>query len=232
MEKNIYLDGEYIENNPLYHIGDSPWKAQQILNLLNKHNLQPVASVCEVGCGAGEILRQLQSLMPAETIFYGYEISPQAVALCKRQENERLSFYCEDLLSKDTKVFDILLCVDVFEHVEDYMGFLRQLQHKAKYKIFHIPLDMSVQTVLRCTPIVRYRATIGHLHYFMKETALSTLRDTGYDIVDCVYTPGSIDRAKSRKAKLAKLPRKIFSLISPDLTVRIFGGYSLLVLAR
>ncbi len=229
--KNIYRDGEYIKNNPLYHVEDSPWKAQQVLKMLNRHNLQ-IASVCEIGCGAGEILRQLQIHLPDKITFHGFEISPQAFNLCKQRENERLHFYCEDLLSTNTQNFDVLLCIDVFEHVEDYIGFLIKLRSKAMHKIFHIPLDISVQSVLRCTPIVQARAKVGHLHYFMKETALLTLQDTGYEIVDHFYTPSGIDRGKSLKAKLAKLPRRIFFHITPDLAVRVLGGYSLLVLAR
>jgi len=231
MEVSIYLDGRYIEQNPTYHLEDSPWKARQILKMLQKHNLQ-VASVCEVGCGAGEILRQLQPCMPAETVFCGYEISPQAFNLCRQRQNERLSFRCKDLLSEDTKTFDLLLCLDVFEHVEDYMGFLRKLRAKAKYKLFHIPLDISVQAVLRSGPIVHRRTEFGHLHYFVKETALATLRDTGYEIVDHFYTPAGIARGNSPKARLAKLPRVMLSLLSPDLAARILGGYSLLVLAK
>jgi hypothetical protein len=228
---NIYLDGEYSRNNPLYHVEDSPWKAEQVLRMLKLSGLEP-GSVCEVGCGAGEILHQLQLRMSPRTLFHGYDISPQAYALCKPRENERLTFFCEDLLSKETAPFDVLLCMDVIEHIEDYVGFLRKLRTKATHMIFHIPLDMSVQMVLRSSPIMRARTNVGHLHYFMKETALATLIDAGYEIERYFYTASGIDRAKSAKARLAKLPRTIFSRLSPDLTVRILGGYSLLVLAK
>jgi 2-polyprenyl-3-methyl-5-hydroxy-6-metoxy-1,4-benzoquinol methylase len=229
--KNIYVDGEYIKKNPLYHVEDSPWKAQQILKMLNRHNLQ-IASVCEVGCGAGEVIRQLQLLVPGEITFHGYEISPEAFNLCRQRENQRLHFYCEDLLSITTQCFDLLLCIDVVEHVEDYIGFLKRLRQRAKYKIFHIPLDISVQTVLRCTPILQGRATVGHLHYFTKETALLTIQDAGYEVVDHFYTPSSVDLGKTMKSKLTRMPRIAFSHIAPDYAVRLLGGYSLLVLAK
>jgi len=51
-------------------------------------------------------------------------------------------------LEEDT-YFDSLLCIDVFEHVEDYIGFVKTLKSKATYKIFHIPLDISVLSVIR-----------------------------------------------------------------------------------
>ncbi len=229
---SIYLSGEYAEKNPSYHVEDSPWKAQQILKMVNKHHLQ-VRRVCEIGCGAGEILRQMQLRLPNETEFYGYDICPEAFALSKQRENERLHFSCEDLLSKNTEPFDLLLCIDVFEHVEDYMGFLRKLRRKAEHTIFHIPLDLSVQTVLRCLPtIVERRTSVGHLHSFLKETALLTLQDTGYEIVDWFYTPVNVERGKTPMARLARYPRIMSFRINPDLAVRILGGYSLLVLAK
>ncbi|HVQ39324.1 MAG TPA: hypothetical protein VMS31_17425, partial [Pyrinomonadaceae bacterium] len=60
VEHSIYQTGEYVERNPTYHVEDSPWKAQHILSLMQKNALQP-RTICEIGCGAGEILRQLQS---------------------------------------------------------------------------------------------------------------------------------------------------------------------------
>ncbi len=230
MERNIYLNGTYLHRNPTYHTEDSRWKAQQVLKMLARYQL-PIQTVCEVGCGAGEILLHLQRHMPPETLFYGYDISPQAYALCKPHENERLTFYCEDLLSKDTPPFDLLLCLDVLEHVEDYMGFLRKLRGKGRYKLFHIPLDLSVQTVLRSTPILRARESVGHLHYFTKETALLTLRDSGYEVVDYFYTP-TVEQGKGFIFRLIKIPRRMLMSLSADLTVRLLGGHSLLVLAQ
>jgi SAM-dependent methyltransferase len=228
--ETIYQTGEYVERNPTYHVEDSAWKAAQILRMMKNHDLQP-KSICEVGCGAGEILKQLQSDLPASARFFGYEISPQAFALCQERVNEGLTFFCEDLLAANNVNFDLLLCLDVFEHVEDYFSFLRGLRDKATHKIFHIPLDLSAQWVWRGTPLMRVREQAGHLHHFTKETALATLHDAGYEVVDWFYTPGAIANPRSVKAKLASLPRRLLSKLNQDLVVRVLGGYSLLVLA-
>jgi cyclopropane fatty-acyl-phospholipid synthase-like methyltransferase len=229
--ETIYQTGEYVEKNPTYHVEDSAWKANQVLRLIEKHSLAP-RTVCEVGCGAGEILKQLQLRLAPDTRFCGYEISPQAFALCRQRENERLHFYCQDLIATAEAPFDLLLCLDVFEHVEDYFGFLRGLRGKARQKIFHIPLDLSAQWVWRSGPIMREREQAGHLHYFTKETALATLRDTGYEVIDWFYTAGAIAHPRSVKARLASWPRRLLSTVNQDLVVRVLGGYSLLVLAK
>lgn len=228
---NIYQTGAYVEKNPTYHVEDSAWKASQILKMVESNRLSP-KTVCEVGCGAGEVLRQLQLRMAPEVQFCGYEISPQGFALCQDRGNDNLRFHCEDLLAANTPVFDLLLCIDVFEHVPDYLSFLENVRGKARYKIFHIPLDMSAQWVLRGRPILRERDQAGHLHYFMKDTALATLRDTGYTVLDTAYTAGAIDHPRSIKAKLASWPRRLLARVNQDFAVRVMGGYSLLVLAE
>ena len=227
----IYNDGTYLENNPTWHEEDSPWKARQIKKIIENNALHP-NSICEIGCGAGEILNQL-SEQGVGKVFYGYEISEQAFTLCKKKSKTNLTFLHQDLLEENAQRFDIVMAIDVFEHVEDYLGFLRKLKEKAKYKIFHIPLDLSVQTVLRLSPMIKVRKSFGHIHYFTKETALETLKDTGYEIIDYFYTGGSLELPNREwKSNLLKLPRKFAFAVNKDLAVRILGGYSLMVLTK
>lgn len=228
----IYENGTYLDNNPSWHEEDSPWKAKQIRGIIEKNSLNP-RRICEIGCGAGEILNQLSEQYPDGKEFFGYEISPQAFELCNQKSKHNLTFHLSDLLKENTEHFDVVMAIDVFEHVEDYFDFLRKLKEKAEYKIFHIPLDISVQTVLRSSPIIKGRKSVGHIHYFTKETALETLKDTGYEIVDHFYTRGALELPnRGWKANLLKIPRKVAFSVNNDLAVRILGGYSLLVLAK
>jgi len=66
--RTLYLDGEYIAKNPEWHVEESPWKARQILRMLRKNHLAP-KTVCDVGCGAGEVLRQLHEHLDGECMF-------------------------------------------------------------------------------------------------------------------------------------------------------------------
>ena len=230
-EHSIYEDGTYLQHNPTWHQEHSPWKAQQIAKILARNQLRP-GSVCEIGCGAGGILGALSQELGEQVQFHGYEISPQAFAICSKKQTANVRFSLTDLLAADTAPFDVAMAIDVFEHVEDCFGFLRRFRSKGIHKIFHIPLDLSVQTVLRATPLASIRATYGHVHYYTKEMALAVLQESGYEIVDWFYTQGSLDLQASWKARLLKLPRKILFALNQDLTVRILGGFSLLVLAK
>src|SRR5437899_1355768 len=176
----IYENGTYLENNRTWHVEDSAWKAKQILKMINRNKLNP-ASVCEIGCGAGEILNQLSQQMDRCVRFSGYELSEQAYQFCTQKSKDNLHFYHKDLFRDENAFFDLVMAIDVFEHVEDYLGFLRQLRSRGTFKIFHIPLDVSVYSVIRNYPM-KIREAAGHLHYFTKDTALASLEHAGYRI--------------------------------------------------
>lgn len=227
---NRYTNGHYLAQNPTWHAEDSPWKAAQIVKLLQKHALSP-KSLVEVGCGAGEVLLQLRAAFP-EAELTGWEISPQALALAQARSQPRLSFRLGDFIAEGESGSELLLALDVFEHVEDYFAFLRGLRGKAAYTIFHIPLDLSAQAVLRGL-LSDWRSQIGHLHYFTRELALTALQETGFDVLDAVYTTYAIDRpAPTLKARLGRWPRRLAFALNPDLAAKTLGGFCLLVLAR
>lgn len=228
----MYETGEYLENNPGWHSADAPFKAGWIEAILSRNGIRP-GRVVEVGCGAGEILVELAKRYP-DTRFEGYDISPQAMAIAQPKATGRLTYHHADFLTlapaADT---DVAMAIDVFEHVDDYRGFLRAMQPRASWKLFHIPLDLSVQAMLRGKGIMYARERLGHIHFFYKDTALMTLRDCGYEIVDWNYTHGAEtlpDRAL--RTRLFNLPRKLLRAFGEDFSVRVMGGSSMMVLAR
>ncbi len=232
MLEQIYTSGDYLERNPTWHVEESPWKANQVIRMILQDHIEP-KTICEVGCGAGEILKQLQKYMSDDCLFWGYDISPQAFELSKGKVNDRLKFKLADFRQEKDTFFDIILVMDVIEHLEDYYSFLRDIKPKGQYKILHIPLDLSVQTVFRSQGLLHVRRTYGHIHYFTKETALQMLSDVGYDVIDYCYTARALELpSKQIKRKLMKLPRKLLSSVDEDLAARILGGWSLLALAQ
>lgn len=225
----IYTNSEYLNHNAKWHVEDSVWKAVQISKILTDNNLKP-STICEVGCGAGAILEELDRLYPT-TNFVGFEVSPQAFELCKARGGVNTKYFLKNIF-EESVFFDCLLCIDVFEHVEDYIGFLKALKSKSNYKIFHIPLEINVLSIIRQKMLIS-RKQVGHLHYFTRETALATLEDCGYEIIDKFYTEVFlVSLRNSFKGKLWKFIYQILYSISEDLTAKLIGGCSLIVLAK
>jgi SAM-dependent methyltransferase len=224
-----YVDGTQLAAAPDWYESDAAWKAEQVRDMMRKHGMEP-GSICDVGCGTGGVLDYLSRTLPPATKLVGYEMSPQAVALTPEARKQRITFVSEWAEVREGG-FDLMLVLDVFEHVDDYLGFLRMIRGKAESFIFHIPLDVSVQTVLRGSPFTRARESLGHLHYFSRETALATLHDSGYATVDEELTQPGVD-LWGGKSRLARLPRKVAFRLNPRLAARVMGGFSLLVLAR
>ncbi|MFT6556372.1 MAG: putative TPR repeat methyltransferase [Sneathiella sp.] len=228
----IYETGAYLETNSDWHEEDGAWKAGQILKMLAKQSLKP-STIVDVGCGAGEVLSTLAHSLDADVKCQGFDIAEVAINIAKRKETSSLQFKVSDFLVENREIYDLVLLMDVFEHVPDYLGFLSQLRKSGHHFLFHIPLDMNVLHVL-LDHQTRSRAEAGHLHYFSKSSALLTLEDAGFDVIDWFYTP-VFQTAKAKRSlskRLIELPRAAGLAFCPDFSVRLLGGCSLLVLAK
>lgn len=229
MSSERYTAGAYLEANPTWHVEDSAWKADHVLRMMDRHSLAP-RRICEVGCGAGEILNVLHQNLDGHVEFLGCDLSPQAIEMAMAREKERLEFRLGELLDGDES-FDVILVMDVIEHLEDYFCFLRGLRGRGAYTLLHIPLDLSALSVARPHPLLESRATVGHIHSFIKETALQSLVDTGYEIIDHSYTY-RVGPPVTRKEHVLYGARRFLKRLDHDLAARLLGGYSLLVLAK
>jgi hypothetical protein len=204
----------------------------------NHFNRKPLQ---KLGCGAGAIIDEgfqketfIGSLVVTISLSTGIRTSrTKETRPSAGEASERIRFFRGYCQCKHQH-FDVLLVIDVLEHIPDYMEFVEKCRAKAEYKIFHIPLDIHVSSVLR-NAFIGGRYTLGHLHYFTADSAIATLKDTGHEIVDYFYTNAAFGLFKqhpSIKRAIAKGPRWLFSKFSMRFTARVFGGYSLLVLTK
>jgi SAM-dependent methyltransferase len=236
MSTDQYSDGTYLAKVGDWHKGDSAWKATRVLDMISRNNLV-LESVYDVGCGAGLVLAELAKGLGEHVQLAGFDISPQAIDMAKEYETDSLRFYNDDFLASDAMPADLVLLLDVFEHVPDYLGFLQSLAHQTDWVIFHIPLDMCGKAVVRKSDyMLEMRRQYGHLHYFSQETALATLRDSGFEIKDKFLTADEENGglAVQRKVihKIYYLARRGLIRVAPELAAACFTHFNLMVLAR
>jgi SAM-dependent methyltransferase len=232
MRDNRYTDGSYLAHNPGWGVEDAPYKVSFIRRLMEKNNIN-ASEVIEIGCGAGGILQMLSQDKNIR-LLKGYDISPQAIALAADLRSEKVHFYNEDILARDDYHTDLLLVIDVIEHVDDFYKMLNTIRYRSDHFIFHIPLDLCCRTVLKPHVLLQQRQSVGHIHYFTRDMVEWILQDTGYQIVDWMYTGSMSDRGldKTFKGGVKKILRRISYFLNKDLSVKLWGGYSMMILAK
>lgn len=225
MLSDAYTNGAYLADYPDWLEHQAEWKAVQIRRLLKG---KPTPSrVCDIGCGAGYVISELSRDYPPSVIWDGFDISPDSLRLGCESENVRLALMGE---IDPTVQYDLVLCLDVLEHVENCWEFLRELRNRGSHFVFHIPLDFNAQIAVRPERMRYLRNVTRHFGYFTAESALDTLRRCGYRPQDWFYT--RISHHRARWFRPVDWLRNVLFPVAPNFTVRLFGGYSLMVFAE
>ncbi len=231
MKKDIYNDHSYLSNNPTWHAEDAEFKVKRIEKLLNNYPI-PFKRVCEVGCGSGEILALLQKRFPDANSWIGYEISEDALSIAAKKANPGLKFILKDIgLEEQEVTYDLMLVIDVIEHLDNYFAFLDTINQRSKYFIFHIPLDMYVWSLIREGILIESKKRVGHIHNFTEDFIKSILQDHGFRIISQIYTE-PVAKVKSFKQTIVNGARKILFRINPRFCTKTLGGYSIMLLAE
>jgi SAM-dependent methyltransferase len=223
-----YNDGTYLHHNQQWHQEDSPYKAGLVMQML-RHAKQDFKTCADVGCGAGRVTAILAKAFSDKT-FYGFDTSKDAARFWAEQARGNLTFSSRDIFDIHER-FDLVLCLDVFEHVDDYIGFLRQVRKLGSRFVFNIPLDMCAAKLI--TGGLRFvREEVGHLHYFNAYTAVETMKYAGYEI-EHSFLSAMFKHTLPRNIRQVFMlaPRILTSLLGNTLSATLTGGYSLVVLA-
>jgi SAM-dependent methyltransferase len=230
---DAYETGAYLELNPDWHEADAPFKAKALASVARFSGLAP-STVLDVGCGTGRVLselkRELDSEWP-ETIYEGWDIASEPIRRARAHyEGDRITFVNEDFLQSERRA-DLLLCVDVIEHVPSDLQFLLALRSRAEWFLFRIPLDLSALDIVRPRRLLEARRRYGHRQFYTRETALALLEEAGLQVEVWRYDRVPPPTDTLRRRVVDRVRRSLFSA-APDSTVRWIGGFSLVVCAR
>jgi len=226
-----YLSRDYLNNNPSWDVEDSPWKAMHVEKTLAAADINPKL-ICEVGCGAGGVLSSLKGYYPGVKLS-GYDIAPDAEKFWHKIREEGIDLYVGDFFSLNKTKYDVVLLLDVLEHISDPHQFLSNIKPFSEHVVIHFPLDLSVLSVLRESPLLHVRRKVGHIHFFTKGLALEFLDECDMEILAWNYTNAAFSAPqRSVKTKLMGMLRKFIYLFNKDAGVRLIGGETLMVVAK
>jgi trans-aconitate methyltransferase len=110
---------DYIRYNP-----GSRHRRRLVLDMLQD---LPFASVLDIGCGNGALLRLLRGRFPRVRALHGADLSPAVIDESRRRHPE-MSFSVLNIEKEHLPgTFDLITCCEVIEHLSDQQAALRNI---------------------------------------------------------------------------------------------------------
>jgi SAM-dependent methyltransferase len=151
MQKNIYTSGEYILKNPTLDVEDTTWKITKLTPLVDEFTNQfskTKVKILDVGGGAGLFLKGISDYLRSKDIGveqYALDLSMEMLRM-QKENNPDITIF-EGSIEKtsfEDKKMDIVLMIDVLEHIPNAVKALKELRRISEYVIFKVPLENNI----------------------------------------------------------------------------------------
>ena len=170
-DKHLDYRTNLLDIGPRFHM-----RTEHVFRFFPQHT----GRIIDVGCGDGYFLSIL-----AQRGFHadGIDASAEAIKICKERVRESTGHieccYIEEFKPKE--LYDLLLCGEVLEHIEDDEAFIREINRLAIMNgtlILTVPLDMKLWS--------KADENAGHFRRYTKSEIFSKLEMAGFSISDYV----------------------------------------------
>lgn len=179
------------------------------------------SSIMDIGCGTGDTLSWLKTKFGAKTI--GVEINPKAASIASKNHDMVYQTDIENdfsFIEKNCSEIDILLLLDILEHLENPWAKLQQfskLLSKNGLVIASIPNVRNLKVTL---PLIFFGSweyeesgilDRTHLRFFTKRSAIALFEENGFRVERVVSTgPVKYRSVKSKLGLAVFLANKLF----------------------
>ncbi len=170
----------------LYELEDTYWwlaAKRELMTGFAREYRPPgtAARVAEVGPGVGRTLVELKKIYGAA---YGFELSAAAIGFCRERGLDGLVMAdAEKGLPATDGAFDIVVCSDVIEHLEDDKAVLREIARTLAPDgviIFNVPAYPFLFSY--------WDELHGHKRRYTKKEMAARLNEAGFDVLKLTYT--------------------------------------------
>ncbi len=189
-EKSIWGHG----NANLKLSSPTSFRLRQSLQSLS--NLKAGAKVLELGCGAGQFIREIKKIRP-ELDCYGCDISQHAIAIAK-QANDGVTYdlSTENRSAYADNFFDAVIIFDVLEHVENPNLILSEVNRVLKnggvfYSFVPCEADpLSFWNLLHKLGLKREltRMYAGHINKFSRKSLINLVQSHNFSVQRIRYS--------------------------------------------
>lgn len=200
--RNLYITDEYIIKNPSLHEEDSPWKVSKIIPLIDEFIeclSKEEINLLDVGGGAGLILNAISTYIEEshgiQVNKFALDLSPAMLEIQKERNPDSKKALNEDIrkTSLGDKEIDLILMIDVLEHVPNPTEALEEVKRISKFAILKVPLednllDRTLNFIKRGRPRQNAIETVGHINvYNFEKLRYQIEKHTGY-VLDSYFT--------------------------------------------
>lgn len=247
----LYQENKYFEKNPTLHEEDSHWKISKILPLIDKlfndkYITKNEIILLDVGGGAGIILKEV-----AEYITYIYGVRVNKICLdlspgmlnVQKKNNPDAKLLNEDICNTTLKngSIDIILMIDVLEHIPDWKMALEELRRVTNFVIFKVPLERNLVNIslnyLKQGDVYKKGVeSVGHINWYNLndldqgiETHFGHILDFFFTNVFDYYGKNYSNIKFSKLGKIANSTGKLAFFLSPTLCSRLFPDFVMIL---
>jgi len=183
--KQFYENWAQRREDPLeadYNAQASKWKWEHLRPLISRH-LTP-ESVLEFGCGSGEMLAMARSSFPRAKL-YGIDLSERMIDMAKQRLGDA-TLICgsDDRLEDWRPPVDLVLAVDILEHLVDPVKVARALGKAGRWVALWIPIERRVIRLGISKQKTGIEHLSGHIHFWTLEESRRLLRAAGLRILE------------------------------------------------
>lgn len=248
--EEFYTSDRFMEAN-LSHEVDSPWKTEQMkpfCDLLLQHELSPTITILDVGGGTGLILRDISNYIVKKhrrkIKQMSLDLSPGFLQLQMKNNPGLADVYNNSIESTplSEKEVDLVLMIDVLEHLYNLEACYRELKRIAKYVLIKVPLEKNL-TVSILDLLIDYKRMrssedgVGHLHFYNYHSIKRELEENLGTVMLFRYTDvfsyllnseqrlSTLSLSKVIYCNIARL----FYKISPHFTSLIFNDFAMIL---
>jgi ubiquinone/menaquinone biosynthesis C-methylase UbiE len=228
IEIKRFYDIQYLKQNPDLDAGDIPWKIEHIKKLIGRRKF---SNILEIGCGSGLIVAELSRFIDIKNSI-GSDLSLPILHSAKTSapNNKYVLANGEGLPFKDSSL-DLVLIVDVLEHIHDPIKMLKEVKRISKNLMLLVPLEYghlsnvvySIQQLLR---IPTNKEQYGHIHRFNRKDIFKILEKLDLKMEDFSITLINPPVFKTLFGRVYTRLSKIIYKLSKRQHEKIFGGHT------
>lgn len=226
---------EYIRLHPDLHDADLESKITAVFKIL-PHDIN-INSILDVACGSGKILIEvLKKLNSIRNV--GIDISKKAINIAKQYDLEKkVLWITKDIFKFNQERFDLVLALDIIEHISDDKKFLNKMEELGQNLIIKAPIEknfinklFNILSFKKIDPLLDTKLRYGHVHHYSLKELMKLINGSSFSIKKINYM-----HLPKRSKLFWEIWRIIFMplwFISKEYYIKFNGGFLVLFLTR